>query len=382
MDSRRGTPLGAGPGAALLVALSLPGMSTARAQALRPVPAQAAPATSCDDLDPPSLGRAIEAELPALLRHTERTLRIGRRRTSLRDYARTTLVPLLALARQGREALCAGLRDRFALYQPAGYRGAHVSAYYHPVIPGSRSKGGPYQIPLFRRPPDPAAAALPTADILDGALDGKGLELVFVESLQVALLVHIEGSVTVQLAEGGEVNLTPDGHNGHPYQNPYKLARKDGVIPKDFRPPPSTSPSGTPQTVARAFFAARPDILRSYWARDPHFVFFKETPLRGTGKFGELTPGRSAAVDLSRVPLGAALLLRSELAVPPPSSQDPVAHAPLLRVVLAQDTGAAILGPGRLDLFVGWGEQAAYAAAHTSRGGDLYVLVAANKHGR
>jgi membrane-bound lytic murein transglycosylase A len=356
----------------------------AHAQALLPVPSPAAPTTSCDDLDAPSLGRAIEAELPALLKRTERTLRIGRRRISPRDYARTTLVPLLALARKGREALCAGLSDRFTLYQPAGYRGAHVSAYYHPVVQGSRSRSGPYQVPLFRRPPDPATAALPTADILDGALDGKGLELVFVESLQVALLVHIEGSVTVQLAEGGEVNLTPDGHNGHPYQNPYKLARRDGVIPKDFRPPstPPGTPPGTPPTAARAFFAARPDILHSYWARDPHFVFFKETPLRGTGKFGELTPGRSAAVDLSRVPLGAALLLRSELAVPPPSSQEPIAHAPLVRVVLAQDTGAAILGPGRLDLFVGWGEQAAYAAAHTSRGGDLYVLVAANKRSR
>lgn len=325
---------------------------------------------SCDDLDAPSLARAIEAELPALLRRTERSMRIGSRRVSPAEYAQTTLRPLLVLAQAGQAALCAGLRERFSLYQTAGYRSAHVTAYYHPIVPGSRTRTGPYRVPLYRRPADPSLASRVTADILDGALDGKGLELVFVESLPIALLLHIEGSVTVQLAEGGEINLTPDGHNGHPYQNPYKLARHDGVIPKDYKPPPG--PSGG---SSRAFFETRPDILRSYWAKNPHFVFFKETPARGTGKFGELIPGRSAAVDLSSVPLGAALFLRSELAVVQAGIEG-TSHAPLARLLLAQDTGAAIRGPGRLDLFVGWGEQAAYAAAHTSRPGDLYVLVA------
>jgi membrane-bound lytic murein transglycosylase A len=333
---------------------------------------------SCDDLDAPSLARAIEAELPALLSRTERTMRIGSRRVSPAEYARTTLRPLLALAQAGPVALCAGLRERFSLYQTARYHGAHVTAYYHPIVSGSRTRTGPYRVPLYRRPADPALVGLVTADILDGALDGRGLELVFVESLPIALLVHIEGSVTVQLAEGGEINLTPDGHNGHPYQNPYKLARHDGIIPKDFKPRPGPaegSPGPAVMSTSRAFFETRPDLLRSYWAKNPHFVFFKETPSRGTGRFGELIPGRSAAVDLSSVPLGAALLLRSELAVAQAGVLGP-GHAPLSRLLLAQDTGAAIRGPGRLDLFVGWGEQAAYAAAHTSRSGELYVLCA------
>lgn len=364
------------------VGLSLLGAGRAAGQRLHPAPGAE---VSCDDLDAPSLVRAIEAELPALLKRTERTLHIGSRRVSPAEYARTTLRPLLLLAQAGPAALCAGLRERYSLYQTAHYRSAHVTAYYHPIVPGSRTRTGPYRVPLFRRPADPALAALVTADILDGALDGKGLELVFVESLPVALLVHIEGSVTVQLAEGGEINLTPDGHNGHPYQNPYKLARHDGVIPKDFKPPAApagSAPGGAPggsgaavMSASRAFFETRPDLLRSYWAKNPHFVFFKETPSRGTGKFGELIPGRSAAVDLSSVPLGAVLFLRSELAGVR-AGVEGTSHAPLSRLLLAQDTGAAIRGPGRLDLFVGWGEQAAYAAAHTSRPGDLYVLVA------
>ena len=92
--------MGAGLAAALLLAAG-----AARGQALVPVRgAQAAQTVSCDDLDPPSLIRAIEAELPAMLQRTEPTLRIGRRRLSLRDYARTTLRPLLdpaALAKGG-----------------------------------------------------------------------------------------------------------------------------------------------------------------------------------------------------------------------------------------------------------------------------------------
>ncbi|HRI51296.1 MAG TPA: MltA domain-containing protein, partial [Pseudomonadota bacterium] len=311
----------------------------------------------------------------------------------LAEYARSTLQPLLALARRGRAALCAALPRDFELHRLAGSERGHFSAYFHPILHGSRTRQGRYQFPLYRRPSD-SASQLTTAQILDGGLAGKGLELVYLDSLSTAVNVHIEGSATVQFDDGSEVNLTTDGSNGHPYTNPFKLARKDGIIqaepPPLLSPPPpaagSPSPPAPPpaerKTKTRAFFDAHPDLLRIYWAKNPRFIFFKPTPLRGTGKFGQLIAGRSVAVDPSTVPLGAALWMRTELAS---LAEDAAAGAaarpparpvtPIARLALAQDTGAAIRGLGRVDVFVGSGAAAQHAASFTSGPGELYLIV-------
>ena len=103
-------------------------------------------------------------------------------------------------------------------------------------------------------------------------------------------------------------------------------------------------------------------------------MFFKTTSMRGTGKFGELIAGRSVAVDATALPLGAALWMRTELATAA-AAGGKVGHAPVARLALAQDTGAAIRGVGRVDVFVGSGPAAALAAAFTSRPGELYLIV-------
>jgi membrane-bound lytic murein transglycosylase A len=136
--------------------------------------------------------------------------------------------------------------------------------------------------------------------------------------------------------------------------------------------------------------------LLRYWAKNPHFVFFKETPLRGSGKFGQLVPGRSVAIDATEVPLGAALWMHTEMATamatapataadaapagspaadPPSSAAASVRYTPIDRLALAQDTGAAIRGRGRVDVFVGSGAAAHVAAALTSRPGELYLVI-------
>lgn len=326
--------------------------------------ARAQPA-ACDDLDAASLVSALEAELPALRASVGPKLRLGRTRQTLAEYAHATLEPLLALARHGQKALCLGLDQRFERVRLAGPERGHFSAYYHPLVRASRTRHGAYQHPLYRRP-DAQHSGLATGEILAGGLDGQRLELGYLDSLATALNVHIEGSATLRFEDGTELNLTTDGSNGQPYQNPFKLARQDGVIPKDLRAPPGKSRT-------RLFFDAHPDLMRTYWAKDPHFVFFKETPLRGTGKFGQLVAGRSVAVDAERVPLGAALWMRTEVASSVAEGQ--VRFTPIARLALAQDTGAAIRGVGRVDIFVGSGEQAELAAAMTSRPGELYLLV-------
>jgi membrane-bound lytic murein transglycosylase A len=374
--------------------------SPAGARSARPGPAPEEIRTGqCDDLDPKSLVAAIEAELPRLrATAADPAARVGGVRLRLAEYARSTLEPLLALARRGRAALCAGLPQQFELHRLAGRERGHFSAYFHPLYPGSRTRRGRYQFPLYRRPPEPASQ-LTTAEILAGGLQGKELELCYLDSLGTALNVHIEGSATVQFDDGSEVNLTTDGNNGHPYTNPFKLARQDGVIPSAPHPAsqevsaaapgtpgpaagaaalpsPSPAPETEPQTRrswTRVFFDQHPDLLRDYWAKNPHFVFFKPTPLRGTGKFGQLIAGRSVAVDAARVPLGAALWLRTEIASSVEKGR--VRHTQVARLALAQDTGAAIRGMGRVDVFVGSGPAAQLAAAVTSRPGELYLIV-------
>ena len=156
--------------------------------------------------------------VPAAVRPTAAPrLRFGRVRMSLAEYARSTLEPLLTLARRGRAALCTALPQEFELQRLAGPESGHFSAYYHPILHGSRTRQGRYQFPLYRRPSD-AASQLTTAQILDGGLDGKGLELVYLDSLITAVNVHIEGSATVQFDDGSEVSWSfPSYGDGLPH---------------------------------------------------------------------------------------------------------------------------------------------------------------------
>lgn len=352
-----------------------------------PPPAELA-SERCEDQPLASLITAIETQLPALLPvpvsapdgtpsapspPSDPTRYPLLRGQTLREYAERTLQPLLTLARRGPRAFCRGLRQQFEFLRLTAPGAGKMTAYYHPVLPGSRQPSPAFSQPLYRRPPEPHSQ-LTTAAILGGGLAGQGLELVYVDSLYTALNIHIEGSATIQLQEGGEINLTPDGHNGHPYVNPLRLASRDHVVPAD-------QPTAPGQSRSQAFFRQHPDVLRTYWEKDAHFVFFKETPLRGSGRFGQLVAGRSIAIDASDVPLGAVLWLRGEVAIasepapPGTSAADHSTFAPIARTVLAQDTGAAIRGRGRIDLFVGSGPSAQLAAARTNRPAELLLIL-------
>lgn len=321
---------------------------------------------SCDDQEPSTLVTAIERELDVLRADPDATrVQHGRLKLSNLAYVEKLLLPIKHAAQKGKRALCRLLHKKLELRKVATGN-AHVTAYYHPVLRGSRTAQGPFQVPLYRRPSDEKLVTEPTAAILDGALQGQGLEILYVETLAQALHIHIEGSATIAFEDGSEVNLTTDGHNGHPYQNPLRLLLKDKRIPDDFQPPPS-------QSRTQAYVTAHPEVLREYWGKNPHFVFFKETLLRGTGKFGELVAGRSIAIDPKHVPMGALLLLKTQVATQ--NDDGTKQGTKTARLVLAQDTGAAITGPLRVDLFVGSGEAARVAAGHTNFPGELLLVL-------
>ena len=247
-----------------LVVASAP--STARAQ-LEPVAAE--PLTvGCDDLDLPSLAEAIERELPALERSSST---LAGTTVTARDYAARTLRPLLALAQAGDRAHLCGTLQYSMKWLKVGAAHVLFTAYHTPTVRGSLVKDATYRWPLYKRPRD-AGARYTTAQILGGALAGRGLELVWLADPYDALALHVEGAGVVQLPDGRTFPVGSDGHNGQPYQNVSKLLIADGKLPPG-PPPPSHAP-GNPK--ARAYFAAHPADLDAYWGRNPHFVFFQE----------------------------------------------------------------------------------------------------------
>ncbi|MSP60191.1 MAG: hypothetical protein EXR72_07580 [Myxococcales bacterium] len=323
----------------------------------------------CDDLDPIALAEAIERELPAMQKMSA-SIDFAGRPVPFAEYARKTLAPLAALARQGTEALCAALPAKFTFYRNPDAGAGKFTAYHNPIIRASRQKQGVYQFPLYRRPKGPLAA-LTTAQIIAGGLAGQNLELLYLADPTELNAVHVEGSATVILDDNTTIAIGSDGHNGHPYQNVSKALAADNKIPKA-----QVTPIG--MTRARKYFQEHPDDLWVYWGKNPHYVFFKEKAVPGgqaaSGRFGALTAGRSLAVDPTHVPLGAAVWFRTDM----PAIKDNKVGSWVSygRVALGQDTGAGIKGAGRVDVFFGTGEYAQQASAVTTRPGEIYILLA------
>src|SRR5262245_22180592 len=180
-----------------------------------------------------------------------------------------------------------------------------MTAYHTPSVPGSLTRTERFKWPLYKRPPD--ANNFSTAQILGGAFSGRNLELIWLEDPYDALALHVEGAGNIKLPDGKTVHIGADGHNGMTYQNVSKLLAADKKMPGG-PPPPATRP-GNPK--ARKYFTENPAELNVYWAKNPHFVYFKMSPHGGGGKLGALTPNRSIAVDQTVVPLGSVLVIRA-----------------------------------------------------------------------
>ena len=243
-----------------------------------------------------------------------------------------------------------------------------LTGYYEPLLPASRQRQGPYQTPLHALPPglsrdrpwfsrqqmatDPQALAL---------LQGR--ELVWLADPLDALLLQIQGSgrILVREPDGQQrlVRLAFAGHNGHPYRSVGRWLLDRGAIR-----------AGTWEAI-RAWAAANPQQLDEMLWSNPRTVFFREESLSELeAQFGPrgaqgvaLTPGRSIAVDPRSIPYGTPLWLHSS---------GPFIE--LRRLVLAQDTGAAIVGAVRADFFTGWDEQAFFQAAGIKQTVHLWAL--------
>lgn len=257
------------------------------------------------------------------------------------------------------------------------------TGYYEPELNGARKRSARYSVPLYLRPPELVTVDLgrfrddlkgkrvagrviegrlvPFADrsaIERGALRGRDLELVWVDSAADAFFLHIQGSGRIRLEDGSVVRVGYADTNGHVYTAIGRALIENGAIPREEMS----------MQAIRAWLAAHPAEGAELMRSNRSFVFFRE--LTGPGPIGSLgvalTPGRSLAVDRALMPMGGPVWLDTVL---PDSSA-----TPFRRLLVAQDTGGAIRGPVRGDVFWGAGELAAERAGRMKSPGRYWFL--------
>lgn len=230
------------------------------------------------------------------------------------------------------------------------------TGYFEIVLNGSRRREGQYQTPIYRPPADPKAYT--RAQIDDGALAGKGLELLWVDDPIGAYFLQIQGSGMVRLTDGKTVRLGYDGGNGRPFVSIGRLLVERSEVPLK---------NMTMQTL-RNWITSHGAAGKALMREDPSFVFFKEAP--GAGPYGSektvLTARRSLAVDRRFIPLGVPLWL---------DATERFSTGSIRQLVIAQDTGGAIKGPVRGDLYWGSGDAAGKEAGAMNALGHYSLLL-------
>jgi len=266
--------------------------------------------------------------------------------------------------------------------------GAFFTGYYAPELHGARRKTDRFRYPLYLRPRDLVTVDLgefkrdlagrriggriaggafrPYFDrtaIDDGALAMRGLELLWVDDPLALFFLQIQGSGTVILPDGSRVRVGYAADNGFDYTPIGRVLVARGALPAD----------GVSLQSIRDWLRAHPEEARGVMDQDESYVFFRVLPGDVVGSLGvPLTPGRSIAVDPKFVPLGLPLYAATLLPALPETGERATLFG---RVFVAEDTGGAIKGPLRADLFWGSGPRAEALAGRMRQPGRLYLLL-------
>jgi len=255
-----------------------------------------------------------------------------------------------------------------------------LTGYFEPQVDGMRKPVGAFQTPLFRPPVDLATrkphytrAELDTLPEARASLIGR--ELMYVADPLDALMIQVQGSTRIRVLDDltpegqpKQVRLAFAGHNSQPYQSVARWLVDQGAVTLDQ----------ASWASIRGWAAANPQRVAEMLRANPRVVFFREEPLTqpDQGPVGAqgipLTPGRSIAVDRDAVPYGTPVWLDST--EPQAWSATAAPARPLQRLVVAQDTGGAIVGAVRADYFWGWGDEALTQAGRTKQPLRVWAL--------
>ncbi len=241
---------------------------------------------------------------------------------------------------------------------------ASFTGYFEPELRGSRAPSRLFTVPVYRRPADLGDKPYYTrAEIEQGALKGKGLEIVWVQDPVALYEAQVQGSASVHLAEGGTLSLGFDGSNNRPYTAIGSVLADMGVMKREDVTWPAI----------RDWLKRHPQQGRDVMRKNERYIFFKDTRSAApTGSQGvQLTAQRSLAVDTTFTPYGTPVWIETVR----PVAGRPGATEAYRRLMIAQDSGTAIKGPARGDVFFGSTQQAADWAGRMVSGGRAIVLV-------
>jgi len=276
----------------------------------------------------------------------------------------------LVLTAPNARSLTTAVQQEFDFYRSVGRNGQGevlFTGYYEAVYPASRVRTAEYRYPLYRLPADFAQwrRPHPPRRMLETGRPLAGEELVWLRDRFQAFLIHIQGSARLQLTDGTEMTVGYAGKTDRPYTSIGRELGCDGKIPQQ---------GITLQTLID-YFRQNPPDLNEYLPRNESFVFFRETHGQPpTGSLGfPVVPERAIATDRSLMPAGGLTLFQTQLPFRTP--QGTFVQRPVTRFALDLDTGGAIRSPGRVDIFMGTGEEAKARAGEIATVGNLYYLL-------
>lgn len=270
------------------------------------------------------------------------------------------------------------------------HRGAEglLTGYYEPVLAGSRTESKEFCFPVYRRPADlvnlvgeaergaladgltharkTAQGVEPyatRADIENGALEGQGLELIWLADPVDTFFMHIQGSGRIRFPGGDTIRITYDGKNGHPYTSIGRYLIDAGLF----------AANDMSLDALKVWLAADPERGRRVMQENQSFIFFREIENEDDGPLGALeiplSSGRSLAVDTGYHAIGTPVYVSAPTLTPWAAGES------FARLMIAQDVGSAIRGPERGDIYFGSGDEAGRLAGTTKHPGKFFVLL-------
>jgi membrane-bound lytic murein transglycosylase A len=274
--------------------------------------------------------------------------------------------------------------DRLHLYRVDLADRLLVTGYYQPELAASRARTARFRYPLYRTPDDlvdvdlvqfcPACKGqVPKGRVKDGnlvpyysraeidagVLAGRGYELAWLDDPVEAFFLHVQGSAVLPFDDGVHMQVSYSSSNGRPYTSLGRVLVEQGKISRD----------DVSLQALKDYLRAHPDEQPSLMAANQRYIFFRAVVAGPIGSAGvPLTAGRSIAADPSVYPPGGLVFLRI---TPRDGRPQPVVS----RFALIQDTGVAITGPNRLDVFWGTGPTAEAIAGDMRNPGELYLLL-------
>ena len=277
------------------------------------------------------------------------------------------------------------------LISRVGEDAGFVTGYYEPIVDGSRVQTEVYNVPVYRRPSNlfvrgysQANASMPNkgqvfrkigrrklvpyydrAEIEDGAIAGRGLEVVWLKIQTDLLFIQIQGSARIKLEDGSMVRINYDAHNGYPYTPVGRVLIERNIVPKEQM---------SMQKI-REYMEQNPDGAKELRRFNRSYVFFREVKLaaddEAVGAQGvPLTAGRSIAVDKSLHVYGTPFFIEGSLPI-----ESDTSNTPFRKLMIAQDTGSAIIGPARADIYFGAGAEAGRVAGRLKNPARFVMLL-------